>query len=85
MPHRREGVPADDDNCPDVFNQKQIDRGGIGAGSAPDGVVDNCQCADVNGSGSVTSADATILFNFLRGVAGAHVPDRCFSENLTCP
>ena len=114
-----DGIPDGEDNCPDVPNPDQADRGGVGAGSGPDGVGDACQCGDVNGSGSVTSADAmilfndargnptgalvapeladvnanglcttgdaTILFNFLRGVPGANVPDRCFSEGLTCP
>ena len=62
-----DGIPDAEDNCPDVPNPDQIDRGGVGAGSAPDGVGDACQCGDVNGSGSVTSADATILFNEARG------------------
>jgi len=49
------------DNCPFESNSNQADLGGIGAGSAPDGIGDACQCGDVNGNGFVTTADATIV------------------------
>ncbi len=55
-----DGVPDASDNCPSVANSDQLDRGGVG-GSTPDGVGDACQCGDVNGSGSVTQADAVVL------------------------
>jgi hypothetical protein len=49
------------DNCPARPNPSQADRGGVGAGSPPDGIGDACQCGDVNGDGRVTAADATLV------------------------
>ncbi len=49
------------DNCPFASNPDQLDRGGIGVGSAADGVGDACQCGDVSGDGRVTIADVTVI------------------------
>lgn len=53
------------DNCPTVSNLNQMDRGGLGAGSPPDGIGDACQCGDVSGDGRVTVADATLMLRAL--------------------
>jgi YD repeat-containing protein len=50
-----------EDNCPGISNPSQEDRGGVGFGSAPDGIGDACQCGDVDGDGSVTTADALMI------------------------
>lgn len=49
------------DNCDFAPNVSQLDRGGIGAGSRPNGRGDACECGDVNGDGSVTIADAVLI------------------------
>ncbi len=49
------------DACPFAADPAQLDRGGIGSGSSPDGIGDECQCGDVNGDGRVTTADAVVL------------------------
>ena len=49
------------DNCPFTANMFQEDTGGIGVGSAPDGIGDVCQCGDVTGDGRVTSADSVVI------------------------
>jgi probable HAF family extracellular repeat protein len=49
------------DNCPHVANADQADHGGVGSGSAPDGIGDACQCGDVTGDGRVTLADAATV------------------------
>ncbi len=56
-----DGVPDDVDVCPGVADPAQSDRGGVGPGSAPDGIGDACQCGDVNGDGRITLVDATIV------------------------
>ncbi len=55
-----DGVDDTSDDCPFAANANQADRGGVGAGSGPDGIGDACQCGDVNGDGRVTLADAVI-------------------------
>ncbi|MFN8625897.1 MAG: thrombospondin type 3 repeat-containing protein [Candidatus Binatia bacterium] len=60
-----DGVPDASDNCPYTANADQKDTGGIGSGSAPDGIGDVCQCGDVNGNGVVTLADSTIILRSL--------------------
>ena len=57
----RDGVPDRSDVCPTAADPAQADSGGVGAGSAPDGVGDACQCGDVSGDGRVTLLDATLL------------------------
>jgi PKD repeat protein len=56
-----DGVADASDNCPYVANASQQDRGGVGTGSAPDGIGDACQCGDVTGDGSVTLADSVAV------------------------
>jgi hypothetical protein len=56
-----DGVPDTSDNCPHAANADQLDTGGLGTGSPPDGIGDACQCGDVTGDGRVTSADAVVL------------------------
>jgi hypothetical protein len=54
-----------DDNCPYMWNADQTDTGGIGVGSLPDGIGDECQCGDVSGDGRVSSVDAAIIMRAL--------------------
>lgn len=54
-------VPDAVDTCPFSPDRGQHDRGGLGAGSAPDGIGDACQCGDVSGDGRVTGADAILM------------------------
>jgi len=56
-----DGVADAVDNCPYLANANQTDTGGIGSGSAPDGIGDACQCGDANGDGRLTLADAVIV------------------------
>jgi hypothetical protein len=46
----------------------QEDTGGLGVGSAPDGIGDACQCGDVNNDGLVNLSDKTILSRSLAGL-----------------
>jgi hypothetical protein len=54
-----------DDNCPYAWNADQVDTGGIGVGSLPDGIGDECQCGDVSGDGRVSSVDVAIIMRAL--------------------
>jgi hypothetical protein len=54
-----------DDNCPYAWNPDQDDTGGIGAGSLPDGIGDECQCGDVSGDGQISSVDVAIIMRAL--------------------
>lgn len=56
-----DGVTDDVDNCVYAANPDQLDRGGVGAGSLPDGVGDACQCGDVSADGRVTTVDAVLI------------------------
>jgi hypothetical protein len=56
-----DGVCAGADNCPNAPNADQSDVGGVGTGSAPDGIGDACQCGDVTGDGRVTLTDAVVM------------------------
>jgi hypothetical protein len=56
-----DGIGDVGDNCPHFANANQVDTGGIGASSGPDGIGDACQCGDVSGNGRVTTADATLM------------------------
>ena len=60
-----DGVPDASDNCPYAPNPDQADRGGIGSGSAADGIGDACQCGDVNGSGQISVTDSVIILRSL--------------------
>lgn len=74
-----DGIADPADNCPHVANPDQTDRGGVGAGSAADGIGDACQCGDVNGDGRVTTSDAVMLSRSLLVPATASLarPDLC--------
>jgi dienelactone hydrolase len=48
------------DNCPNIANEDQLDRGGINT-SEPDGIGDACQCGDVSGNGMVNGQDANAI------------------------
>ncbi len=58
-------IPDSTDNCDYTANVSQTDTGGIGTGSAPDGIGNACQCGDVNGDGRVLSSDSTIILRSL--------------------
>lgn len=47
-----------DDNCPFLANTGQDDPGGVGAGSAPNGIGTACECGDLDLSGVVDEMDA---------------------------
>ncbi len=51
-------VDASSDRCPHAYDPAQLDDGGVGDASAPDGIGNACQCGDVDASGRVTVADA---------------------------
>jgi len=78
-----DGILDPYDNCPYTANPDQKDSGGIGTGSAPDGIGDACQCGDVTGDGIVDISDKTILSRSLAGlgpygsVAGMPGFDKC--------
>ena len=61
-----DGVPDEQDNCPDVYNPNQIDRNGDGIGDACDGV---CAClGDVwpaGGDGQVDLIDVDVVMDML--------------------
>jgi Tol biopolymer transport system component/chitodextrinase len=84
-----DGVADASDNCPFAANGAneagvpgvgdQLDSGGVGAASAPDGIGDACQCGDVSGDGLVTLADTVGVQRSLLQPPTATLahPDRC--------
>jgi hypothetical protein len=56
-----DGVPNLVDRCPFAADPAQVDRGGVGTGSTPDGIGDACQCGDVTGDGRVTLSDSVAI------------------------
>jgi YVTN family beta-propeller protein len=54
-----------------------IDRGGIGLGSAPDGIRDGSQCGDVNQDGLVTPPDVDGVRALLAGAPTSALRARC--------
>jgi glucose/arabinose dehydrogenase len=68
-----------DDNCPFAPNPGQEDTAGLGVGSAPDGIGDECQCGDANGDGAVSSEDGIIILRTLSvpPTAVMNTPDLC--------
>ncbi len=71
--------PDELDNCPNRANLSQLDSGGVGLGSGPDGIGDACQCGDVTDDGIVTSVDAIFVNRFALGLAapGFSVAGKC--------
>ena len=67
------------DNCPFAANPNQEDTAGLGDGSPPDGIGDECQCGDVNGDGAVSSEDGEIILGsqFVPPIAVMSRPDLC--------
>ena len=55
-----DGILDAADNCPNVANEDQLDRGGINT-TTPDGIGDACQCGDVSGNGIVNGQDANAI------------------------
>jgi hypothetical protein len=74
-----DGVPNDQDNCPSRANADQLDTGGLGFSSLPDGIGDVCQCGDVTGEGQVNDTDATFIRRRALGLSAPLflVPDNC--------
>jgi glucose/arabinose dehydrogenase len=74
-----DGVPDAADLCPGVADPLQADSGGVGAGSAADGIGDACQCGDVTGDGVVTLQDALAVSRSLLSPPTATLarPERC--------
>ena len=79
-----------DDNCAFVADPSQSDPGGLGIGSAPDGIGTVCQCGDLNWSGFVDDVDVDDLRANLADPNGAPLMpgwgDRCqlISGSTTC-
>jgi hypothetical protein len=48
------------DNCPNLANEDQLDRGGVNTAES-DGIGDACQCGDVSGNGMVNGQDANAV------------------------
>ncbi|MCZ6568666.1 MAG: dockerin type I domain-containing protein, partial [Deltaproteobacteria bacterium] len=63
-----DGIPDETDNCPFVSNPDQEDDGGIDS-SSPDGIGKACQCGDVDGDGSVTGTDGTVIRRCSQGLS----------------
>jgi len=55
-----DGTCANVDRCDGIFNLDNSDTNG-------DGIGNFCQCGDVNGSGSLSNADATWIKRYLQG------------------
>lgn len=74
-----DGVDDAQDDCPNAANPDQRDSGGIGSGSAADGIGDACQCGDVNGDGRVTTTDGVLVLRSRLTPPKASLPfaERC--------
>ncbi|MBK7951136.1 MAG: thrombospondin type 3 repeat-containing protein [Deltaproteobacteria bacterium] len=75
----RDGIANQFDNCPWVANANQLDNGGLGSSTAPDGIGNACQCGDVTGEGQVNDTDAAFIKRHALGLSAALflVPDNC--------
>lgn len=75
----RDGIANQFDNCPWTANANQLDNGGLGSTTAPDGIGNACQCGDVTGEGQVNDTDAAFIKRHALGLAAALflVPDNC--------
>lgn len=75
----RDGVANQFDNCPWTANANQLDNGGLGTTTTPDGIGNACQCGDVTGEGQVNDTDAAFIKRQALGLAAVLflVPDNC--------
>jgi hypothetical protein len=67
-----DGVPDAEDICPNARDSLQEDSGGVGPGSAADGIGDACQCGDVSDDGLITLTDLAQIRGWL--LSGETVP-----------
>ena len=70
-------VDAASDSCPHAYNPDQLDAGGIGEASSPDGIGNACQCGDVDGTGSVTMDDGYAILTQGFSLSPLAMPDLC--------
>ncbi len=56
-----DGIEDGVDKCPYTWDDQNSDVGGVGPGSAPDGIGDVCQCGDADDDGFVTEDDALAI------------------------
>ncbi|MFQ5699819.1 MAG: hypothetical protein ACE5IL_16265 [Myxococcota bacterium] len=75
-----DGVADTRDDCPFTSDPDQLDRGGLGHGSGPDGLGDACQCGDVTGDGYVDLSDLVVM---RRAIAGLE-PNPAFRAPELC-
>jgi hypothetical protein len=54
-----------------------IDRGGVGDGSQPDGILDSEQCGDVTADGVATGADVAALRQMFASLSTPAAPGKC--------
>jgi hypothetical protein len=54
-----------------------IDRGGVGDGSQPDGILDREQCGDVTADGVATAADVAGVRALLAQASTPAAPGKC--------
>jgi hypothetical protein len=66
-----DGIPDPADSCPYYPNYPNVDTGGVGAGSGPDGIGDPCQCGDLTADGRVDPDDLARYRAFLADPEGA--------------
>lgn len=74
-----DGVLDQFDNCPFIANSNQLDNGGLGSSTTPDGIGNACQCGDVTGEGQVNDTDASSIKRQALGLAAPllMVPNNC--------
>jgi len=70
-------VDAATDRCLHAYDPDQLDGGGIGDTSAPDGIGNACQCGDVDASGRVTMDDAFAILTQGFSLTPLARPDLC--------
>jgi DNA-binding beta-propeller fold protein YncE len=74
-----DGVPDVEDNCLDLYNPLQWDRGGLNSRSL-NGRGDACECGDVTGDGKVTVGDFQWIKTWV-GSLGSVSPGRSFDAS----
>lgn len=74
-----DGVTDQFDNCPFVSNANQLDTGGLGFTTTPDGIGNVCQCGDITGEGQANDTDASFIKRWALGLPAALflVPGNC--------